>query len=163
MRLAWYYKRLGMSKTEAARYCTTSWKISNETLRRRGSLLIWLDKDIVWLASKAGRPCRPPVFSDAAIRFCMMVKVLFGLPLRQATGMVSSVLKMAGLDWAVPDFFTLSRRQKTLAVQIPHRRVLGPLNLLVASTGSSSWATENGWPASTAHIAGANTARSTWQ
>lgn len=64
-----------------------------------------------------------------------MVKVLFGLPLRQTTGMVASILQMAGLDWPVPDFSTLSRRQKTLTVQITHRRAPGPLNLLVDSTG----------------------------
>ncbi len=38
---------------------------------------------MAWLANRAGRPGRPPVFFDAAIRFCLMVKVLFGLPLRQ--------------------------------------------------------------------------------
>ena len=103
--------------------------------KRRGSLLIWLDKDMVWLAPKAGRLGRPPVFSDAAIQFCLMVKVLFGLPLRQTTGMVSSILQMAGLDWPVPDFSTLSRRQKNITVEISSRRAPGPLNLLVDSTG----------------------------
>jgi hypothetical protein len=44
--------------------------------------------------------------------------------------MVASLLKMADLDWAVPDYTTLCRRQKTLAVQIPYRRADGPLNLL---------------------------------
>ena len=124
-----------MTKPEPARYRTTNWKSYNAALRRRGSLLIWLDKDMEWIAPKAGRLGRPPVFSDAAIQFCLMVKVLFGLPLRQCTGMVSSILEMAGLDWAVPDFSTLSRRQKTLAVQISSRRAPGPLNLLVDSTG----------------------------
>ena len=75
------------------------------------------------------------MFSDAAIQFCLTIKVLFKLPLRQTTGMVSSLLKMADLDWAVPDYTTLCRRQKTLAVQIPYRRADGPLNLLVDSTG----------------------------
>ena len=125
-----------MSKSKAARYRTTNWNSYNDALRRRGSLLIWLDKDMVWLATKAGRPGRPPVFSDAAMQFCLMVKVLFGLPLRQTTGMVASILEMAKLNWPVPDFSTLSRRQKSLAVQIPHRRRAGPLNLLVDSTGS---------------------------
>ena len=101
----------------------------------RGSLLIWLDKDMLWLANKAGRRGRPPVFSHAAIQFCLMVKVLFGLPLRQTSGMVASILEMAELDWPVPDLSTLSRRQKTLAVQISCRRAPGPLNLLVDSTG----------------------------
>jgi hypothetical protein len=75
------------------------------------------------------------VFSDTAIQFCLTIKVLFKLPLRQTTGMVASLLKMANLDWAVPDYTTLCRRQKTLAVQIPYRRADGPLNLLVDSTG----------------------------
>lgn len=77
----------------------------------------------------------PPVFSDAAIQFCLMMKVLLGLPLRQTTGMVASILSMAGLDWPVPDFSPLSRRQKWVTVQISSRRVPGPLNLLVDSTG----------------------------
>ena len=49
--------------------------------------------------------------------------------------MVASLLRLAGLDWPVPDFSTLSRRQKTLAVQVPYRRADGPLNLFVDSTG----------------------------
>lgn len=124
-----------MSKPSPSRYRTTNWKSYNDALKQRGSLLIWLDKDMAWLAPKAGRAGRPPVFSDAAIQFCLMVKVLFGLPLRQTTGMVGSILSMAGLDWSVPDFSTLSRRQKTIAVQMSNRRAPGPLNLLVDSTG----------------------------
>lgn len=124
-----------MNKPERAHYRTTDWKSYNESLKRRGSLLIWLDKDMVWLAPRAGRMGRRPVFSDAAIQFCLMVKVLFSLPLRQATGMVSSILQMAGLEWPVPDFSTLSRRQKNITVGISSRRAAGPLNLLVDSTG----------------------------
>ena len=116
--------------------------MANASLRKRGSLLIWLDKDMSWEAPRDGKPGRPAVFSDAAIQFCLSIKVLFKLPLRQTTGMVASLLKLAGLDWAVPDYTTLCRRQKTLQVQIPYRRADGPLNLLVdiepvSATGSS--------------------------
>lgn len=90
---------------------------------------------MTWLAPPDGSPGRPAVFSDAPIQFCLTIKVLFKLPLRQTTGMVASLLKLAGLDWAVPVYTTLCRRQKTLAVQIPYRRADGPLNLLVDSTG----------------------------
>ncbi len=90
---------------------------------------------MTWLAPHDGRPGRPAVFSDAAIQFCLTIKLLFKLPLRQTTGMVASLLKMASVDWAVPDYTTLCRRQKTLAVQISYRRADGPLNLLVDSTG----------------------------
>ena len=124
-----------MTRPEPARYRTTNWKSYNDALKQRGSLLIWLDKDLAWLAPRSGRTGRPPVFTDAAIQFCLMVKVLFGLPLRQTTGMVESILSMAGLDWPVPDFSTMSRRQKRITVQISSRRASGPLNLLVDSTG----------------------------
>ena len=92
-----------MTKPPCARYRTTNWKSYNDALKRRGSLLIWLDKEMTWLASHDGKPGRPAVFSDAAIRFCLTIKVLFTLPLRQTTGMVASLLRMANLDRAVPD------------------------------------------------------------
>jgi hypothetical protein len=124
-----------MSKPAPVRYRTTNWSEYNAALRRRGSLLIWFDPQMEWCASKRGRPGRPETFSDAAIQFCLSIKVLFGLALRQAIGMVASLLKMAGLAWPVPDFSTLCRRQKTVSIQIPFRRAGGALNLLVDSTG----------------------------
>ncbi|MEX5516800.1 IS5-like element ISRhba5 family transposase [Pseudophaeobacter sp. 1A09344] len=124
-----------MSKPKPARYRTTNWSSYNDALRKRRSLLIWLDKEMTWHAPHEGRPGRPPVFSNAAIQFCLSLKVLFKLPLRQTAGMVASLLRLAGLDWPVPDYSTLCRRQKTLKVQIPYRRAEGPLNLLVDSTG----------------------------
>jgi len=124
-----------MSKPEPARYRATNWPDYNAALRKRGSLLIWLDKEMTWLAPHDGSPGRPAVFSDAAIQFCLSIKLLFKQPLRQTAGMVASLLRLAGLDWPVPDYSTLCRRQKTLKVQIPYRRAGGPLNLLVDSTG----------------------------
>jgi hypothetical protein len=61
------------------------------------------------------------------------MKVLFGMALRQTTGFVESLLRLIGLNWVVPDFSTLSRRQKTLAVNIPYRGSNGPLHLLIPS------------------------------
>ncbi|SDE52163.1 Transposase DDE domain-containing protein [Ruegeria marina] len=63
------------------------------------------------------------------------MKVLFGRPLRQTTGVVQSLFKLVGLDWVVPDFSTLCRRQRTLNVRIPYRGGKGPLNLLIDGTG----------------------------
>ena len=125
-----------MSKPEPARYRTTNWSEYNAALRRRGSLLVWLDREMEWLATGSGRPGRSETYSDAAIQFCLSIKVLFGLALRQTIGMVGSLLKMAGLeDWPVPDYSTLCRRQKTVTIQVPYRRSGGNLNLLVDSTG----------------------------
>jgi len=63
----------------------------------------WLDKDMTWLAPHDGHPGRPAAFSEAAMQFCLTIKVLFKLPLRQATGMVANLLKLANLDRTVPD------------------------------------------------------------
>src|SRR3546814_19872208 len=88
-----------MSKLTPARYRTTNWSSYNAALRKCGSLLIWLDKEMAWFAPHEGRPGRPSVFSNAAIQFCLSIKVLFKLPLRQTSGMVASLLQMAGLDY----------------------------------------------------------------
>ena len=55
----------------------------------------------------------------AAIQTCLSMKVLFGMAFRQTTGFVESLLRLVWLDWTAPDFSTLSRRQKILAVNIP--------------------------------------------
>ena len=57
---------------------------------------------------------------------------------------------LIGLDWAVPDFSTLSRRQKTLKVNIPCRGSDGSLHLLVDSTGikvegEGEWSAQTWW------------------
>ena len=57
------------------------------------------------------------------------------MALRQTTGFVESLLRLVSLDWPVPDFSRLSRRQKTLAVNIPYRGATSPLCLLIDSTG----------------------------
>ncbi len=112
-----------------------NWPAYNEALKRQGSLTIWFDPDMTWDAAPTGRRGRHLTYSDAAIQTCLSIKVLFGMALRQTTGFVESLLKLVGLDWAVPDFSTLSRRQKTLAVNIPYRGSKGPLHLLIDSTG----------------------------
>lgn len=48
---------------------------------------------------------------------------------------MASLLRLPGLNWAVPDFSTLCRRQRTLDLRLPYRGGTGPLNLLIDSTG----------------------------
>ena len=124
-----------MPKPAPPKYRTTNWSEYNAALQARGSLLIWLDQDMAWFAAPTGKRGRSPTFSDAAIQFCLSIKCLFGLPLRQSIGMVESLLKLAGLNWPVPDFSTVSRRQKHLRVVIPYQRSREGLHLLVDSTG----------------------------
>lgn len=124
-----------MSKPASNKYKTTNWPSYHAALKSRGALMIWLDPALKWAAEPTGKRGRNPTFSDAAIQFCLTIKCLFGLALRQATGMVESLLRLANLDWVVPDSSTISRRQKTLEVTIPARQSQGGLHLLVDSTG----------------------------
>ena len=124
-----------MTKPKPLTYRTTNWRGYNAALKQRGSLHIWFDPETVWLAEASGKRGRPVTFTDAAIQACLTLKALFGLPLRQTTGLVASLLELAGLDWPVPDFSTLSRRQKGLNVAIPYRPSTGALHLLIDSTG----------------------------
>lgn len=124
-----------MSSWTPTTYKTKNWSDYNRALKQRGSLSIWFDPEMSWKAAPTGKRGRQQTYSDAAIQTCLTMKVLFGLPLRQTTGFVESLLELVGLNWAVPDFSTLCRRQKTLSVAIPYRGSPGPLHLLVDSTG----------------------------
>ena len=122
-----------MSKPASTRYRTLNWSSYTASLCERGSLTVWFAPSTPWHAVPLGKRGAQLVYSDAAIQTCLTIKVLFGLPLRQTTDFVASLLKLAGLDWPVPDYSTLSRRQKALAVQLPYRGSGEPLHLLIAS------------------------------
>ena len=124
-----------MSKPIPPTYKTTNWAEYKAALKRRGSLTIWFDSQMAWEAAPSGKRGRQQAYSDAAIQTCLTLKVVFGMALRQTTGFVGSLLKLAGLDWPVPDFSTLSRRQKDLAVNISCQKASEPLHLLIDSTG----------------------------
>lgn len=66
------------------------------------------------------------------------------MSLCQRTGFVKSLQRLAGLDWEVPEFSTLCRRQKTLSVAIPYRGGIDPLHRLIDATavkveGEGEW------------------------
>lgn len=69
-----------MSTPKPARYRTTNGSAYNAVLRKRGSLLIWLDKVMGWHVPHDGRPGHRSVFSNAAVQFCPSTKMLFKLP-----------------------------------------------------------------------------------
>lgn len=127
--------KLHKNRPPKQHYRTTNWHEYDAALTARGSLLVWFDKDMQWFSERRGKNGRPAKYSDAAISFCLSLKCLFNMPLRQSLGLVGSLLQLASLDWEVPDHTTVCRRQRTLQVQIGYRRRQGPLHLLVDSTG----------------------------
>ena len=92
-----------MSSWAPTKYKTKNWSSYNDSLKQRGSLSIWFDPEMVWTPPPSGKRGRQQQFSDAAIQTCLTLKVLFGMPLRQTTGFVQSLLRLFGLDWAAPE------------------------------------------------------------
>jgi hypothetical protein len=89
-----------MSSWTPTNYKTKNWSHYNRALKQRGSLSIWFDAEMAWEAKPSGHRGRQQAYSDAAIQACLTMKVLFGLPLRQTTGFVESLLEFIGLDWS---------------------------------------------------------------
>ena len=85
-----------MSSPSKPRYRTTNWKQYNASLQSRGSLTVWLDKRMGWFAAASGKRGHSPKFSAAAIQFCLTLKNLFALALRQTTGLAQSILDLSG-------------------------------------------------------------------
>ena len=113
-----------------------NWREYDRGLIARGDLTVWLCPELAWQApAGTGKRGHPLVFSDAAIQCVLTLKVLFQLPLRAAQGLVGSLIRLARLDWLVPHYSTLSRRQRDLTVAIPCRPRGEPLHLVVDSTG----------------------------
>lgn len=49
-----------MSQPRKSRYRTTNWKQYNAALKARGSLTVWLNKDMCWFATASGKRGRSP-------------------------------------------------------------------------------------------------------
>jgi len=98
---------------------------------------VWFTDDAVqaWRAEPRTTPGGQPHYSALAISTALTMRLVFGLALRQTEGLIGSVIGLLGLNVAVPDHSTLSRRSKTLEVPPLRRAGTGPLDLLVDSTG----------------------------
>jgi hypothetical protein len=92
-----------------------NWAEYEAGLRRRGSLTLWIAPEALssWQARKRTTRDGQPLYSDLAIEIALALGVVFGLRLRRTEGLLASVLKLMGLDLAVPDHTTLSRRART--------------------------------------------------
>lgn len=115
----------------------TNWKEYDAALRRRGSLTVWFTDAAIaaWRAAPRVTPGGQPHYSPLAITTGLTLRAVFRLALRQTEGLIGSILRLLGLDLAVPDHSTMSRRAETLAVPPRPRSATGPLHLLVDSTG----------------------------
>ena len=119
------------------RHRVTNWPTYEAGLRARGSLTLWFTPEAVaaWRAEARTTRGGQPRYSALAITTALTLRAVFRLALRQTEGLVSSVVTLLGLDLAVPDHTTLSRRAERLRVPQPRCGREQPVHLLVDSTG----------------------------
>jgi len=142
-------KRSRVHPPYKTKYRVTNWASYNQALVRRGSLRLWISTDAIanWNA-KPGKRRRggQPRYSDLAIETALTLRLVYRLPLRQAEGFLRSVLSLMALDLEAPDHTTLSRRSKTLKIKLKAKFHVGPIDLIIDSTGLSVFG-EGQWAA----------------
>jgi len=120
------------------RYRVTNWPAYEAGLRRRADLTFWLDEAAFagWQAPRRSTPGGQPRYSDLAVELVLTLRLVFHLALRPAEAFSRSVLRLLGLDLAVPDHTTLSRRGRSFAGRQPRAAAhAGPVHLVLDSTG----------------------------
>ena len=103
---------------------------------RRGRLTVWFSEEVIaaWRAEPHTTSGGQPRYSALAIATALTLRTVFQLALRQTKGLIGSVIHLLGLDLAVPDHSTLSRRAATLAITQPPSSV-EPVHLLWTAQG----------------------------
>lgn len=103
---------------------------------QRGSITFWLCEDFEQSWLYVGEKQRGSQFeySDKAIEIMLMIKEVFHLTNRSVEGFVRSLFGMLAIGLGVPDHSTLSKRGKSLKVNLP-KKSNSSLNLVMDSTG----------------------------
>lgn len=126
------------AKPKKRQYRIRNWSDYNTALVQRGSLTLWLEKDVQqhWYnEDHTGKRGRRRIFSEQAIACILRLRDVFHLPLRATEGLLRSLVLLLGLDVMIPCYSTLSRRQKGLSVDLDAPVSAEPLHLVVDGTG----------------------------
>lgn len=118
----------------------TNWAAYDVSLRQRGSLTVWFSDEAIasWRAAPRTTRGGQAWYSPLAILTALTLRTVFHLALRQTEGLIGSIIRLLGLDLAVPDHSTLSQRAGTLDLPKPRSSssdVAEAVHLLVDSTG----------------------------
>lgn len=119
-------------------YRIRNWQEYDQALKQRGSITFWVSEEVIqqWRnEQKTGRKGASNYYSDLAITTMGTLKSVFGLASRQTEGFLESLFTLMGIDLAVPDHTTLSRRLGKLSVELPFVPKAKGVHVVVDSTG----------------------------
>ena len=128
------------------------WKKYNQKLVSRGSITLYLNEEVIKAWSYQGKRKRGGKiqYSDTSIETVLSLGYLFRLPLRQSVGFTDSICKLMKLSVPMPDYTTLSRRNKSLQIKLKGAlskiELKDGLELAIDSTGLSIYQS-SGWHA----------------
>ena len=128
------------------RHRVTNWAEYDAALRQRGSLTVWFTDAAVaaWRAEPRTTPGGQPHYSALAILTVLTLRAVFRLALRQTEGLIGSILRLLGLDLAIPDHSTLTSRAQLVRMRVDLanqlRGVLKPFGLIAGRGGGQAFA-----------------------
>ena len=98
------------------RHAVTNWAEYEGGLRRRGSLTLWVTDEAIaaWAATRRASPGGQASYCDSRVQTCLMLRAAFELALRQAEGLMLSVVELLGCELTAPDHMTVGRRAARL-------------------------------------------------
>jgi len=121
------------------KYKIRNWSEYNKALVQRGNLFLYLENGKLdnWYTAKmqVKKRGRPKEYTQVAIDFFLMVRVLFSLPLRQSEGVVNMLMKLGGFKLSSPNYSLISKRMansRRKPLVIPQGE---DIHVLVDSTG----------------------------
>ena len=121
-----------------SRYKVRNWSEYNESLKKRGSIYLWVSEDAIekWQSPKDPHFIgAPKQYSDDAILCMMALKVVYHLPYRQLVGFVLSIFALLKVTLKVPHFTTVATRAKLLGKHFKILSKLRPADLVFDSSG----------------------------
>ena len=125
-------------KATKTQYRIRNWREYDAALKKRGSLTFWIDDEVLagWLNDqKTGKRGASPTYSDLAIAAMSTMGSLLNLGGRQTEGFMESLFSLMGVNLAVPDHSTVSRRVGKLSISLPIMEGQGARHVVVDSTG----------------------------
>ena len=104
-------------------YKVSNWSDYNTSLKRRGDIEVWLSTNLVkhWYFEQRAYDGTGSSknYTDGAIIVCHEIRQVYKLPLRQPQGFINSLFRLMKLPLNCPDYTTLSKRLKALAIKSP--------------------------------------------
>lgn len=121
-----------------SQYKVRNWSQYNESLKKRGSISLWISEDAIkkWQSPRDPHFIgAPQQYSDDAILCLMALKVVYNIPYRQLIGFVLSIFVLMKVMLKVPHFTTVASRARLLGKYFKRISKAIPTDLVLDSSG----------------------------